>query len=76
MEDLLRLLPRTLVAAVTVPFVVGIAVLALLIRPTPAGQAFIFLLFLGGASLLVLLALGLTLSMRQSRGLERQSGGE
>lgn len=74
MEELLELLPRWLVAAVLGPFVVGILLLALLIEPTSSGMAFLFLLFVGGVMVFVLLALGLTLSIRQSRGLQRQGG--
>lgn len=76
MQDLLELLPRWLIAAVVVPFMVGVGMLAVLVRPTGTGAAFVFVLFAGGVLVLVLLALGLTLSIRQSRGLDRQSGGE
>lgn len=76
MDDLLALLPRWLVAAVLVPFLFGVAMLAVLVRPTGTGAAFVFVLFAGGVLVLVLLALGLTLSIRQSRGLDRQGGGE
>jgi hypothetical protein len=72
MEELVELLPRWLVAAVVGPFFVGVALLALLVEPTSSGMAFVFLLFVGGTFVLVLLALGLTLSIRQSRGLDRQ----
>jgi membrane-bound ClpP family serine protease len=74
MEDLLDLLPRWLIAAVLGPFLLGIGLLALLVEPTETGMAFVFVLFVGGMMILVLLALGLTLSIRQSRGLEQQGG--
>jgi hypothetical protein len=70
MEELLELLPRWLIAAVVGPFVVGVVLLALLVEPTGSGLAFVFLLFVGGIFVLVLLALGLTLSIRQSKGLQ------
>jgi hypothetical protein len=74
MEELVQLLPRWLVAAVLVPFFVGVTLLVLLVEPDQNGQAFVFLLFMGGMFVFVLIALGLTLSIRQSRGLERQPG--
>jgi hypothetical protein len=70
MQELLELLPRWLIAAVLGPFVVGVVLLALLVEPTSSGLAFVFLLFVGGIFVFVLLALGLTLSIRQSRGLQ------
>jgi hypothetical protein len=70
MEELLELLPRWLIAAVVGPFVVGVVLLALLVEPTSSGLAFVFLLFVGGIFVFVLLALGLTLSIRQSKGLQ------
>jgi len=72
MDDLLQLLPRKLVAAVAVPFVLGLLLLALLVSSTPSGQALVFVLFVVGASVLVLIGLGLSLLLRQSRGLEKQ----
>ena len=72
MEDLIRLLPRKLVAAVTIPFFGGLFLLALLVSSTPSGRTFVFLLFVGGVMVMALLGLGLTLLVRQSRGLEKQ----
>jgi len=76
MEDLLALLPRWLIAAVVGPFLLGVGLLALLVEPTGAGLAFVFVLFASGAVVLGLLGLGLTLSIRQSRGLGRQREGD
>lgn len=76
MENLLELLPRSVVALVVVPFAVGVVGLALLVEPTPAARTFVFLVGVGGALVLLLGAAGMLLLLKQNQGLERRDAEE
>ena len=71
MDELLELLPPKLVALILGPFALGLVLLALLVRPTPAGQTVLFMLAAGGIFVFVLLAGTLLLLIKQNQTVDR-----
>lgn len=76
MDDLVRLFPRKLVVAVVGSFLLGVASLVLLVELTPVVRTLLYVVFVGGVVVFAVLGVGLSLVVRQSRGLESVDGGD
>lgn len=70
----MRLFPRKILALVLGPFLLGSALLLLLVELTPVVRTLLYLVLIGGLFAFVFLGVGFVLLLHQSRGLDSVDG--